>query len=166
MRHPWDKLDIDGLPSRHAESEALVENLEATTASLSNLVVRAEPSLHRGFVKCKAPTKHKALREVRTLAEGAPQSASDPGDPIDFVLHPHSVLEGRSVAYVLAVSARELGDPIAQLILTEARDRSIHSLRVRPTSAFRRPPLDVEKRLHAGALRAPAAPPASSRQWP
>jgi hypothetical protein len=70
------------------------------------------------------------IREASRLAALVAEAALEPRpDSLVAALrveHPHLRKERRPVAHVLAVTASELGDPLALIVLVEADDRPLH----------------------------------------
>jgi hypothetical protein len=62
------------------------------------------------------------------IAEGAVAIRADPLIATRFVEHPGSQLERRPVANVLSVPARQLDDPVAELVAAKAHNRAHHGI--------------------------------------
>ena len=65
------------------------------------------------------------------IAERTFERRSEPFSPPFFLDDPRAYLERRFVAHVLPMAARELGDPVSDLVLVEPDDRALHAARVR-----------------------------------
>ncbi len=70
------------------------------------------------------------LWELGPVAERAVQRCSDSGGPFGLLEHPWRKAERRRVANVLRMQARQLGDPVAVVVLDETHDRSPHGATV------------------------------------
>ncbi len=62
------------------------------------------------------------------VAERAVELRSDPSRPLGLIQDPWALLKGRAMADVLVVKARQLGDPVAVLVLMEPDDGPLHAL--------------------------------------
>ena len=77
-------------------------------------------------------------------AEAAIERRTEPFSPTLLFDDPRPQLERRLVAHVLLMAARELGDPVAALVLVIADDRTLHTARVRKLgSTFSLAPMDA-----------------------
>lgn len=76
--------------------------------------------------RTRSPNDYEVARKLRTITQRAVQLAADTLAPLDVVEHPCPVVKRRSVADVLAMQARQLGDPVAHVILAEGGDPSTH----------------------------------------
>ena len=89
-----------------------------------------------------------SLRRIQR-AEAALEQRADPSFSALGVDDPFTHLERRVVAHVALMAAVELGDPVAVVVLVEADDRALHSVRVRESSAYPRPVDDLRRELLA-----------------
>lgn len=67
-----------------------------------------------------------AAVELPGVAERAVERRAEAGCPPGRVLDPGPIEEGGPVPHVLAVLAREQGDPVALLVLLPSDDRTLH----------------------------------------
>jgi hypothetical protein len=67
-----------------------------------------------------------ASRVRALLAEPAAERRAEALPPALGLEDPRMLVEGRLVPHVLLVAARELGDPVAVLVLVVADDRALH----------------------------------------
>jgi hypothetical protein len=74
------------------------------------------------------PGEAESFGQLGPVAEGAVELRSDPTGPLRLVEDPWPVLEGRLMADVLVVQTRQLGDPVAVLVLMEPDDGPLHAL--------------------------------------
>jgi hypothetical protein len=69
------------------------------------------------------------LGQLSPIAERAIKFRSEPSRPLGLVEDPWPLLEGRLMADVLVVQARQLSDPVAVFVLMEADDAASHPFR-------------------------------------
>jgi hypothetical protein len=72
-----------------------------------------------------------AIGKLGTVTERALEGQADVLTAAVGGLHPRTVPERRAVPDVLSVQARQLGDPVAVVVLVEAVDRPEHEVRRR-----------------------------------
>ena len=70
-----------------------------------------------------------ARRELGPVAERAVEARADVFDASSLCLHPWPRHEGRAVSNVLPMMASELGYPVTDFVLSEARDLALHQPR-------------------------------------
>jgi hypothetical protein len=68
----------------------------------------------------------RGLATELAVAERAVATGADSLIATRFDEHPRAQLEWRPVAYVLSVPARQLGDPVAELVAAKPHDRAHH----------------------------------------
>ena len=79
-----------------------------------------------GIERTGRPHDPEVAGKLGAIAQRAVQLAADALAPLDIVEHPGPLVKRRPVADVLAVEARQVGDPITIVILAEGDDASTH----------------------------------------
>jgi len=93
------------------------------------LMRRAQPSRHRDVVPERARADvPKSLRQLSPIAERTVDRCPAVTRPTSRIEHPRADLERWSVTEMLAVTARELSDPLSIAVLVVPGDRPFHAI--------------------------------------
>ena len=83
-----------------------------------------------GVERPGCPGKVESFGQLSPVAERTVELRADLSRPLGLVHYPWPLLERRLMPDVLVVQARQLGHPVASLVLMEPDDRTLHPLSV------------------------------------
>jgi len=117
----------------HHELQCASANSDQPPGTLPEAVRVQEAGRNRSVFPLRARSDQvETTGQLSPFAEQAVQRSTDSLGATLAVEHPGSELERRLMTNVLAVTTRELGDPIALLVSVESCNRSIHEPTVGP----------------------------------
>ncbi len=128
--------DPDRRLALHGEQDGSFLNPKAAPGPFGNTVSGTQTGRQRvGLERPGCPGKAESLGQLGPVAEGAVEFRSEPSRPLGLVEDPWPLLEGRPMADVLGVQARQLGDPVAVFVLMKPDDGPLHALSLQSASA-------------------------------
>ncbi len=121
------QLDVNRRRSRSRKAQPSALDDDPPPGARRDTVGSAQTGRHCSLVPDRAsPHPTQPLGQFGPIAERTVQGCPQPIEPPAGVEHPGSDLKWGPVVDVLVVPARQLGHPVANLVLVVAGDRSLH----------------------------------------
>lgn len=130
----WDRLLLssnefvfEGRHTGHRELKVTVVDVDSPPHTDAEAVRSKQTSRKAALIPFRTCAHNAQVGgELRSVAEGALEGFTESTGASGGALHPGPLLEGGAMSYVLVMAARELGDPVALVVLVVASYRPLH----------------------------------------
>jgi hypothetical protein len=130
----WDNLlrsseefELQGRLTGHRKLKVTVMDVDSPPGAVAEAVRSTQTSRKAVLIPLRTCTHDSQVGgELGSVAEWALEGLTESTGASCWALHPGPFLERGAMSYVLVMAARELGDPVAVVVLVVASDRPLH----------------------------------------
>jgi hypothetical protein len=122
-----DEFVFEGRLTGHRKLKVTVVDVESPPDTGAEAVRSTQASRKAVLIPLRTCTHHSQVGGgFGSVAECALEGLTKAAGASCWALHPRPFLEWGAMSYVLVMPARELGDPVALVVLVVASDRPLH----------------------------------------